>query len=177
MTTVLEAFIRLAHVLPGLSLAIAGVGEDEAIAELLRRAAIAGVGERVEALGFVEHAELPELYRSADLLAAPSLYEGGMGMVYLEAMACGLPVVASAAGGAAEAIVSGETGVLLERGDAEETAAAIAMLLRDGEQCARMGAAGRARVQARFAPAPYAARVAAAYERAIERRRAAVALC
>ena len=63
------------------------------------------------------------------MFAAPSRFEGGLGLVYLEAMACGLPVVATAAGGAAEAIEDGVTGLLLERGEVEETTAAIATLL------------------------------------------------
>jgi glycosyltransferase involved in cell wall biosynthesis len=122
-------------------------------------------------LGFVEHDELPALYRSADLFAAPSRYEGGLGLVYLEAMACGVPVIARAAGGAAEAIEHGRTGLLLERGDVEETTAAIGMLLSDPALRARMGAAGRERVLAHFTPAAYAERVLAAYERALARRR------
>ncbi len=172
--TVLEAFARLASAYPDLTLTIAGTGDEEIVEELRDQIVKAGLGERVTLLGFVEHAKLPELYRSCDLMAAPSQYEGGLGMTYLEAMACGLPVVASAAGGAAEAIVAGETGILLEHGDAEEAAVAIAALLEDPRLRARMGAAGRRRVQERFAPARYAARVAEAYERAIERRRASV---
>jgi glycosyltransferase involved in cell wall biosynthesis len=171
VATVLEAFIRLAGEHPGLSLTIAGSADGEIAGELRARAAQAGLADRVALLGFVEHEELPGLYRSADVFAAPSQYEGGLGLVYLEAMACGLPVVATAAGGSAEAIADGETGLLLERGDLDETAAAIGTLLRDPELRARMGAAGRERVRAHFTPASYAAKVGRAYERAIERRR------
>ncbi len=174
VVTVLESFIRLAPRHPGLSLTIAGTGDEEILRELRTRADDSGVGTRVQMLGFVEHAELAALYRSAEVLAAPSQYEGGLGMVYLEAMACGLPVVASAAGGAAEAIVAGETGILLERGDIEETAAAIETLLGDAELRARIGAAARQRVQDRFSPERYSARVLEAYERTVERRRASV---
>jgi glycosyltransferase involved in cell wall biosynthesis len=169
--TVLEAFIRLAGEHPGLSLTIAGSADGEIADELRARAALAGLADRVALLGFVEHEQLPHLYRSADVFAAPSQYEGGLGLVYLEAMACGLPVVATAAGGSAEAIEGGETGLLLERGGVDETAAAIGTLLCDSELRARMGAAGRERVCNHFTPARYAAKVARAYERAIERRR------
>jgi glycosyltransferase involved in cell wall biosynthesis len=172
--TVLEALIRLAPGWPGLSLSIAGAADEQIAEQLLARAQQAGVSERVEMLGFVEHGELAQLYRAADVLVMPSQYEGGLGMAYLEAMACGLPVVASGAGGAAEAIVNGETGILLESGSAEDAATAIAALLEAPEQRARLGAAGRARVQQRFGVEAYAARVEETYERAIEARRESV---
>lgn len=173
---VLDAFARLAPEHPELALTIAGSAEEDAAAELRERARRAGVGERVELLGFVEHDRLPDLYRAADLFAAPSRYEGGLGLVYLEAMACGLPVVAAAAGGTAEAVAPGETGFLVERGDVGETAAAIRALVLDRELRAQMGAAARRRVLELFAPAPYAEKVERAYERALERRRGARAV-
>jgi glycosyltransferase involved in cell wall biosynthesis len=174
VTTVLEAFIQLAPLYPGLTLTIAGGGDEDAIRPLRARISDARLEGRVRLLGFVEHGELADVYRAADVLAAPSRYEGGLGMVYLEAMACGLPIVALAAGGAVEAVAQDETGFLLDRGDVEETAAALATLLASPELRARMGAAARLRVEERFTPERYAACVAESYERAIERRRAAV---
>jgi len=171
--TVLDAFLRLAPAHPSLSLVLAGSADEVIDKELRARAAQAGLADRVSLLGFVEHEQLPELYRSADLLAVPSQYEGGLGMVYLEAMACGLPVVAGNAGGAAEAVVHGQTGILLDGGGAQ-AAAAIEQLLGDAALRARMGEAGRARVRERFGVARYGARVAEAYERAIEHRRASM---
>ena len=170
--TVLDAFIRLAGRHPDLSLVIAGAADPATVAAMAAQARAAGAAERVSIRGFVEHDELPALYRSADLFAAPSDYEGGLGMVYLEAMACGLPVIALAAGGAAEAVAQGRTGILLERGEVSETAAAIELLVTEPALRAGMGEAGRRRVFEHFALAPYAARVEGAYERAIERRRA-----
>ncbi|MCW3033140.1 MAG: putative Glycosyl transferase, group 1 [Solirubrobacterales bacterium] len=174
VTIVLDAFFGLAPQYPKLSLTIAGGAEEDAMQPLRERIAERGLQERVDLLGFVEHAELADVYREADVLAAPSLYEGGLGMVYLEAMACGLPVVALAAGGAIETVAADQSGILLERGDVEETAAAIAMLLEDPELRLRMGAAGRTRVLERFTPERYAANVADTYERAVERRLAGV---
>jgi glycosyltransferase involved in cell wall biosynthesis len=172
--TVCDAFLRLAPAHPELSLTIAGEGDEEMAAQMQVDAARAGLADRLELLGFVEHAELPALYRSADLVAAPSQFEGGLGMVYLEAMASGLPVIATAAGGAAEAVLDGETGILLERGDVPETAAAIERLAADASQRRRMGAAARLRAEREFSGERYAERVAEAYGRAIERRRAAL---
>jgi glycosyltransferase involved in cell wall biosynthesis len=172
--TVFEAFLRLAPRLPRLSLTIAGSGDDELTDEFRERAAQASVADRLELLGFVEHSALPDLYRSSDIVAVPSKYEGGLGMVYLEAMASGLPAVATAAGGAAEAIVDGETGILLASGSEDEVTAAIERLATDPSLRRRMGDAGRLRAEQRFSVASYAERVAAAYGRAIDRRRASL---
>ena len=172
--TVFDAFLALADAHADLTLSVAGSGDEE-IAEQMRADAEAdGVADRVELLGFVEHTELPDLYRSADLVAAPSQYEGGLGMVYLEAMASGLPVIATAAGGATEAVLDGETGILLPNGTLEETAAAIGALLANPALRAGMGAAGRLRAERRFAIPAYAEGVAEAYARAIDRRGASV---
>jgi glycosyltransferase involved in cell wall biosynthesis len=175
--TVLDAFLRLAPQNPGLTLWVAGRADDGIDKELRARVTQAGLGERVTLLGFVEHEQLPELYRSADMLVVPSHYEGGLGMAYLEAMACGLPVIAGAAGGAAEAIQHDRSGILLQTGGAQEAAeaaAAIQRLLGDPELRARLGAAARASVRERFSMERYATRVAEGYERAIERRRASL---
>jgi glycosyltransferase involved in cell wall biosynthesis len=172
--TVIDAFAKLAPAHPGLSLTIAGTGDDEAVEQVSAHARSPELRDRLRPLGFVEHRDLPEVYRSADILVAPSQYEGGLGMVYLEAMACGLPVVATAAGGAREAIARGETGILLDHGDVGELVAALEVLLDDAPMRERMGAAGRARVERLFGVERYGARVAEAYERAIERRRASV---
>jgi glycosyltransferase involved in cell wall biosynthesis len=172
--TVLDAFLRLAAVRPHLSLVMAGSADETIGKEVRARAEQRGLGDRVNMLGFVEHAELPELYRSCELLVVPSHYEGGLGMAYLEAMACEVPVIATAAGGAAEAVVDERTGVLLSSSDAEEAELAIARLLDDPALRARMGAAGRARVLEEFGMRSYGSRVAECYQQAIERRRASV---
>jgi glycosyltransferase involved in cell wall biosynthesis len=173
--TVLEAFIRIAPSHPRVSLLIAGSSEDATCDQVRARALSAGVAERVQLLGFVEHSELPALYRSVDVLAVPSQYEGGPGMVYLEAMACGLPVIAGRAGGAAEAVADGETGILVAPDDSERTAAALTALLGDAQLRARMGAAGRRRVQEHFGERRYAELLERSYERAAAHRREALA--
>jgi glycogen(starch) synthase len=171
---VIDAVSRLAPSHPGLSLTIAGTGDEDTVEDVWSRAGSPELRDRVRVLGFVEHAQLPDVYRAADILVAPSQYEGGLGMVYLEAMACGLPVIALRAGGAGEAVEQGGTGILLDRPEASELAAAMELLISDPSLRDRMGAAGRARVEERFGIERYAERVAEAYERAIERRRASV---
>jgi glycosyltransferase involved in cell wall biosynthesis len=171
---VVEAFVRLSGEHPAMTLTLAGGGDEGTIKDVRQRIAEAGLADRVHWLGWVEHERLAEIYRSADVLAVPSTYEGGLGMVYLEAMASGLPVVALAAGGAAEAVVDDETGILIEHGDAEETTAAIASLLADGELRARMGEAARRRALAEFGLEAFGRRLEECYERAIDARSGAV---
>lgn len=86
------------------------------------------------------------LFQDATLVVVPSLSEG-QGLVAIEAMACGRAVIASRVGGLVETVVEGETGLLVEPNDATQLAYAIAGLLEDAPARARMGAAGRTRVE------------------------------
>ena len=81
--------------------------------------------------GYVPHAQLPQELCRAHVFAAPSRYEGGPGMVYLEAMACGLPVIACAGSGAAEVVSDGATGRLIPPDDPATLAATLRTLLED----------------------------------------------
>lgn len=109
-----------------------------------------GEGPWLRPLGWVEHSEMPRLYAEADLCVVPSVWDEPWGLVALEAMAAERPVCASRAGGLAEIVVDGETGLLFERGNAGALAAALARLLDDAALRRRMGEAGRARVLAEF---------------------------
>lgn len=102
------------------------------------------------AIGWRAHDTLPSLYAACDLAVAPSVWDEPFGMTAVEAMACGRPVIAARVGGLKECVVHGETGLLFDRGDAEELAAALARLLDDAGLRTRMGAAGRARVEAMY---------------------------
>ncbi len=101
-----------------------------------------------------------------DVYVAPSYWEA-LGIGALEAMAAGLPVVATAVGGLCEVVVHGETGLLVAPDDAVALAAAIGRLVGDPDLRARMGAAGRARCAQRFSPRVMHAGVRAAYARAV----------
>jgi len=93
--------------------------------------------------------DVVQLYSHAACFVCPSVYEP-FGIINLEAMACGAPVVASAVGGIPEVVVDGETGYLVPPGDPEALAVALERLLADPERGARFGRAGRSRVEARF---------------------------
>jgi glycosyltransferase involved in cell wall biosynthesis len=125
---------------------IVGEGPDRPLLEAeIRRLEI---GDRVRLLG--ERRDVPELLADADLFVLSSASEG-MPVSVLEAMAAGLPVVGSRVGGVPELVVDGETGLLVEPGDPNELAAAIDRLFADPGLRRRLGDAGRARAQGRFA--------------------------
>jgi glycosyltransferase involved in cell wall biosynthesis len=99
--------------------------------------------------------EVPALYRSADVYVQPSMTEP-FGMATLEAMACGLPVVASDTGGLADLVQSGVNGLLVPPGEPAPLAAAVRSLVEDPDLRQRMGRASRARAQTMFGMEPVA---------------------
>lgn len=129
-------------VLGGVSGADTPAGWIEAVA------AAEGVADRLVRRVAVPRADLARWYRAADLVVVPSVHES-FGLVALEAQACGTPVVASAAGGLVEAVADGRTGTLVEGRDPAVWSAVLQRLLGDGDERARLGAAGPAHA-ARF---------------------------
>jgi phosphatidylinositol alpha-1,6-mannosyltransferase len=136
------------------ALLIVGAGPD---ADRLRRLArSAGVDDRVTFTGEVPWAEMPEYFAAGDVFAMPcrtrkaGLDVEGLGMVYLEASATGLPVVAGDSGGAPDAVREGETGFVVPGRDVAAIADRVATLLADRDLARRMGAAGRAWVEAEW---------------------------
>ena len=107
----------------------------------------AGLGSRLRMLGY--RADMPALMAAADVFVLPSHFEG-LPMAVIEAMLCGLPVVATAIRGPREQVVPEVTGLLVPPGDAAPLAAALARLAADPGLRAAMGAAGRARAVDRF---------------------------
>jgi len=154
-----EAFARLAAEVPA-RLLLAGTGPD--LPAAVRRAAERGVGDRVTVLG--EARAIQETIAQADLLMLTSEREG-FGLVALEAMACGVPVVATRCGGVEEVVADGEDGFLVPVGDVAGLAARAAEILSDPGRLCRMGGAGRARAVAQF----HADRVVPRYEAHYER--------
>ena len=111
---VLDALPALAERVPEVSYLVAGDGPDRARLEAKARAL--GVADRVVFTGYVAEGEKADHYRLADCFAMPSRGEG-FGIVLLEAMACGVPVVASSADASREAVLDGELGVIVDPGD------------------------------------------------------------
>lgn len=136
------------------TLLIAGDGPQAAA--LRRRRDRLGLGERVRFLGPRAHRQMPELFALGSIFALPvrtrlgGLNPEGFGLVFAEAAACGLAVVAGDSGGAGETLTPGRTGLLVGSGDHRELAAALAGLLADPGRVAAMGRAGREHVEANF---------------------------
>ncbi len=152
----LDLIVRGLERLPDATAVIVGDGEERARLESL--AAELGVAERLLITGWTDE-PLPWL-GAFDLFVLPSDFEG-LPHAIVEAMLAGLAVVATDVGSVGEAVVDGETGVLVPAGDLEALVAAVARLLDDAELRERMGAAGRERARERFAPRA----MVAAYER------------
>ena len=130
---------------PRLQVVIAGRGAEE---EALRRHAQAlGLGERLHLLGFRE--DVPLLLAAFDIYALPSFSEG-QSLALIEAMAAGLPIVASRVGGNPELIADGEHGLLAPPGDAPGLAAALRRLVAAPELARALGAAAAARARLEF---------------------------
>jgi glycosyltransferase involved in cell wall biosynthesis len=136
-----EACCRLAREVPGLRLELLGRGDPAFVAQLREQAA--DFPDLLDLPGFVSREELPARLARAHVFAAPSVYEGGPGFVYLEAMACGLPAVACSGSGASEAVRHGENGLLVPPGDAAALAAALGGLFADPAGREAMGRRAR----------------------------------
>jgi glycosyltransferase involved in cell wall biosynthesis len=143
----LECIDRLRRRVPGLRAVLAGVGPLEGAV----RAAVAerGLGETVRLLG--RRADVPTILTGSEVLLLTSDMEGTSN-VLLEAQHCGCVPVATDAGGSAEALRHGETGLLVGRDDLAGAVEAVAGLLADPVQRRRLAAAGPAFVAERFAP-------------------------
>jgi glycosyltransferase involved in cell wall biosynthesis len=162
----LEAVIRLRSRYPDILLEIvSGKQQVEFMEEFNERIEHEAMHAHVKLLGYVDMNRLPALYRSAHVFCAPAEFEA-LGIVYLEAMACGCPVVASTSGGATECVLDGRTGMLVPRRDVSATAAALDRLLSDAPLRRRMGEAGRKHIESYFTIEKLAERVLAVYEKA-----------
>jgi glycosyltransferase involved in cell wall biosynthesis len=163
----LRAVRLVARRLPWVRLRI--VGRGTYAGELERLAGRLGLAGRVRFDGWVEADRLRELYAATDLVVVPSLYEP-FGLVALESMACGIPVVASDTGGLPELIEDEGSGILVPPGDHVALARALLRLLSDRELAQRLGRAGRAAVSGRETWAGAASRTAEVYRLALRDR-------
>lgn len=137
--------------------------EDPEARRLMALAAELGVADRVRLEGQVPRERMPELLRSADAVVCTPWYEP-FGIVPLEAMACGVPVIAAAVGGLIDTVVDGHTGVHVPPRDPFALADAIRTVLGDPEAAQELGRAGLARVHARYSWDRIAADTEKAYQ-------------
>ncbi|MGJ5750941.1 phosphatidylinositol alpha-1,6-mannosyltransferase [Streptomyces puniciscabiei] len=152
--TLIQAMPRILAAEPDTVLLVVGGGPYER--DLRRMAAETGLSDSVRFTGSVPWSELPAHYGAGDVFAMPcrtrrgGLDVEGLGIVYLEASATGLPVVAGDSGGAPDAVLDGETGWVVKGGSPEEAADRIVALLADPELRRRMGERGRQWVEERW---------------------------
>ena len=154
----IDALALLVPRYPGLQLAL--VGSGRLAAALKRRARRLGVEDRVHLLGALPQSQVAEWLAAADVFASPcrvrwgGLEVEGFGIVFAEAAAAGLPVLAGRSGGAPEAVAEGDTGIVVNGASASEVAAGLERMLRLSPVGRRsMGGRGRALVRERHAPA------------------------
>jgi glycosyltransferase involved in cell wall biosynthesis len=147
-------------------------GGGELLEDFRRRAARAGVADRVHFMGAVPHTGLPNVLRASDLLLLTTEPPESFGIVLIEAMACGLPTIATEYPGVRAVVDEGETGLLVPAGDPRAVTAAIERLVEAGPQGrAAMGAAGRAKAERLWSWPSLLDRMDAAYAEAIAERR------
>lgn len=163
------ALVRVRERVPDARLVITGRQDDAAyLARVRRQIAALGLQGCVQLAGQVPERELIGWYQSADVFALPSLTTGsrfeGFGLAVLEASACGLPVIGTTGSGVEEAIIDGQTGLLVPQDDVPALAEAITRLLTDEALRRRLGDGGRAHAQTQDWSA-VAARVRVLYER------------
>ena len=125
------------------------IGEGPYRSYLENRVKALGIQERVTFIGRIQYADLPRYICVGDLFVMPSrsrlagLEVEGLGIVYLEASACGLPVIAGDSGGAPDAVIEGETGLVVDGTSKSDVAAAVVELLLDPDRSKAMGIRGR----------------------------------
>lgn len=153
--TVLKALAALApHERAQITYLIAGKGPD--MEALQRRARELGVDQQVRWLGFVPDDDLPDLYRAADLFVLATQERPGeqsvegFGLVFLEAQACGTPVVGTRTGGIPDAVTDGDGGWLIEQDDVSALAGIFSRLVADPVAFSEMGEQARQRVEREF---------------------------
>ena len=145
--TLVEALPAILQEFPDAHLLFVGVGPH--LEYIHKRAIQLGVLGSISFVGRVQYGELPRFISVGEIFAMPSrsrlagLEVEGLGIVYLEASACGLPVVGGLSGGAPDALLEGETGFAVDGLNPEEVSNAVLKLLRQPELAAKMGQRGR----------------------------------
>ncbi|GAA3558291.1 glycosyltransferase family 1 protein [Nonomuraea rosea] len=161
-----DTVIRAIRQLPDAELVIAGGSQNDEETDRLRELAAAyGMGHRVHVIGSVPRRHVPALMRSADVVVTVPWYEP-FGMVPVEAMACGVPVVASAVGGHLDTVAG--AGLLVPPRRPRALARALKEVLGDPERAAELGAAGARRARDRYGWPRVAERTEAVYTQVID---------
>jgi len=168
----IRALPKIVRAVPGAKVVAFGWAglQGRYLARLRAEADRLGVADRFLWAGLRD--DMERVYAAVDLLVHPALEEP-MGLVLLEAMASGVPVVATNVTGIGECVVSGQTGLLVPPRDADALADATIALLRDPERCRQFREAAARRIREDFSPSSQLARIEAIFRRVARRRTAA----
>ncbi|CAM3982924.1 glycosyltransferase family 4 protein [Smaragdicoccus niigatensis] len=159
----IDAWKTVSEQFPNAKLALVGGGEFEA--QLRKQVDDLGLADRVTFAGV--RADMPDVYRAADVIVLPSIYGENLPTVLIEAGASGRPVVATRVGGIPDIVADGETGLLVAPSDPADLAAALVKLLSDSALRERLGAAGTERIRKEFSANAWVTHLRAVYEAAI----------
>ncbi|MBI2144037.1 glycosyltransferase [Candidatus Woesearchaeota archaeon] len=149
----IDAMRRIARAFPACRLVVVGDGPEKA--SLVRQSQQLGLPESVVFAGSIPNRELPEFYRAADVFVLPSVVAKsgdteGLGVVLLEAIAAGCPVVASNVGGIPDIVIDRKTGLLVEQKNPEKLAMAVISLLRSASLRRRLAFAAKRHVSGSY---------------------------
>ena len=170
LTLLVDAVSRIRATRPSVHLLVVGEGPERA--RLEQQASARGIADAVTWVGYVPQADTPAYYRSADVFALSSDFDNSPNAV-LEAMACGLPIVATDVGGVAAFVDANRGGALVPKGDAAALAGAAGALVDDPPRARRVGAFNRDRASGEFSWRASARRLLDVYERVVASRHAA----
>ncbi len=152
--TVIEALPIIIKEFPNIRYLVVGKGEESE--DLKKFAKSKGVENNVVFVGYVPDDELPKYYNTCDIFLMPNRETvgeetvEGFGISFIEASACGKPVIGGASGGTKDAVINGETGFLIDPENIQEMANLIGRLLKDGNYAATIGNNGRKRAEQEF---------------------------
>ena len=138
-----DAAISIAHDVPDLHVKLFGTSVGDQAEGLRQKASDAGFPDLVELGGYLSRVDMPMELSRADVFAAPSPYEGGPGFVYLEAMACGLPVIACSGSGIEEIVTHGQNGLLIPPDDVVALTEALTELIAEADEREALGRRAR----------------------------------
>jgi glycosyltransferase involved in cell wall biosynthesis len=158
----LDVVVRALQRLPEARLKVCGDGWG--LAAVRAEAEKLGVSDRIEQLGWLAPAELAAVHREVDLVVVPSLWPEPFGIVGIDALSHGRPVVASDTGGIRDWAIPGQTGWLFEPGSDEDLARCVSEAISDYDRLEQLGRRGAEFVRERFSPEVFAARSSQMYE-------------
>jgi glycosyltransferase involved in cell wall biosynthesis len=160
--TLLQAMPDILRQFPEITLTIVGDGPYKSDCEMLAKTL--GIDNQVQFLGYKDYGYITHSLIQSTILVVPSIWPEAFGLVSVEAMSVGRPVVASRVGGIPEIVLDGKTGLLVSPSDPKELAGALVTLLRDPSRCIEFGHAGRIYAEEQFSTERYIEKTVAAYK-------------